>query len=67
MAKWEAEFHQMMGTHREADIDYDFDRSMQSAWQQGAEQDHSDMAEPLKFDSEGIPILGDYVFGACDI
>ncbi|KIY74324.1 TPR-like protein [Cylindrobasidium torrendii FP15055 ss-10] len=62
LAQWESEFNTMMGGHQEADVDYDFESMMQSAWKSGAEQDRGEMDEPIKFDSDGIPILGDYAF-----
>ncbi|KAF8919890.1 peroxisome targeting signal receptor [Mucidula mucida] len=62
LAKWEADFNQMMNNSREADSDFDFENMMQSNWQRGAEMDRGEADEPLKFDSEGLPILGDYTF-----
>ncbi|KAF9010567.1 hypothetical protein BDQ17DRAFT_1387794 [Cyathus striatus] len=63
IAKWEAEFSQLMGTQRE-ELDNEYGSSMQQAWESGV-GDFSDKIfgdKPLQFDADGIPILGDYVF-----
>ncbi|KAI0820042.1 peroxisome targeting signal receptor [Trametes gibbosa] len=63
MAKWEAQFNQMMSSQRE-DLDFDYGEMMQSGWDRwegNMDPDYS-LGPPLQFDEEGIPILGDYVF-----
>ena len=61
MAKWEAQFNQMMNSQRE-DLDFDYEGMMQNAWENMAKSDFSN--EPaLEFDEQGIPALGEYVFG----
>ncbi len=59
MAKWEAQFNQMMNSQREDDLDYG--GMMQNAW----ESMSGDLAvePPIKFNEEGLPILGPYPFG----
>lgn len=54
-----------MDSQREGDLDYDFSKVIENTWQQGVDNDRQDNVgpEPIKFDSEGIPILGDYIFG----
>ncbi|KAJ7683250.1 hypothetical protein B0H17DRAFT_1205307 [Mycena rosella] len=62
MAKWEAEFNQLMSSQRE-EMEHDYGAAMQNAWEGGV-GDFSEDAESkaLKFDSEGIPILSEYIF-----
>ena len=61
MAKWEAQFNQMMNAQRE-DLDFDYAGMMQDTWENMAKSDFSN--EPaLEFDEQGIPALGEYVFG----
>ncbi|KAK0485753.1 hypothetical protein IW261DRAFT_1451818 [Armillaria novae-zelandiae] len=64
LAKWEAEFNQLMNSQREDDLDYDFSKVIENTWQQGVDNDRQENVgpEPIKFDSEGIPILGNYIF-----
>lgn len=65
LAKWEAEFSQLMGAQRdELDHDYDYGASMQQAWENGV-GDFGDTIgnKTIQFDPEGIPILGNYNFG----
>ncbi|KAJ7072083.1 hypothetical protein C8F01DRAFT_1102480 [Mycena amicta] len=59
MAKWEAEFNQLMSAQRE-ELDNDYGAAMKSAWEGGL-GDYED-SKAIKFDSNGIPILEDYVF-----
>ncbi len=62
VAKWEAQFNQMMSSQRE-ELDFDYGGMMQNAWE-GMGQDFN--TEPaMQFDDQGIPLLGDYVFGQC--
>ncbi|KAF4620537.1 hypothetical protein D9613_000470 [Agrocybe pediades] len=60
MAKWEAEFSQMMNAQRDELEDYG--TSMQNAWESGIGNYDDTFGPSIKFDGEGIPILGDYVF-----
>ncbi|KAH9859121.1 peroxisome targeting signal receptor [Lenzites betulinus] len=64
MAKWEAQFNQMMNSQRE-DLDFDYGDIMQAGWDRqwepNANPDYS-FEPPLQFDEEGIPILGAYEF-----
>ncbi|KIM45315.1 hypothetical protein M413DRAFT_441996 [Hebeloma cylindrosporum] len=59
MAKWEAEFSQLMNAQREELEDYG--TNMQKAWEGGV-GDYAGPSQGVKFDGEGIPILGDYLF-----
>jgi peroxin-5 len=54
MVKWEAEFNQMMNGQRNMDFDYDTI---------GQWDDPSSPFQSVPFDSDGIPLLGDYEFG----
>lgn len=66
MAKWEAEFNQLMSAQRD-ELEHDYGADMQQAWEaglgdyQGISQDEAS----VKFDGDGLPILGDYKFGTC--
>ena len=63
MAKWEAQFNQMMNAERE-DLDFDYGKTMQDAWDDMNDSDYA--VEPqIQFDEQGLPILEEYVFGAC--
>ena len=44
----------------------DYGESMQEAWENGI-GDYEPREDHIKFDDEGLPILGDYLFGACSI
>ena len=63
MAKWEAEFSQLM--NRQRDELEDYGSNMQNAWEGGLGnlEDTLGITKSMKFDGEGLPILGDYVFG----
>jgi peroxin-5 len=69
MTRWEAEFNQLMTAQREdGETGFDYAESMQKAWESGfadgalgKEGVTSNMG--LRFDDEGAPILGNYVFG----
>ena len=61
LAKWEAEFNQLMNSERSDNFDFDYGRSMEEAWANMPENSFGETA--LKYDDEGLPILGDYVFG----
>ncbi|KAJ6500063.1 hypothetical protein C8R47DRAFT_1110301 [Mycena vitilis] len=62
LAKWEAEFNQLMSAQRD-ELDHDYGTAMQNAWEGGV-GDFSEDAESraLKFDEEGIPTLTNYIF-----
>jgi len=60
MAKWEAEFNQLMTAQRD-DPEVDYGTSMQETWK----YDLGDLSEErLQFDDEGIPKLDPYSFGS---
>ncbi len=65
MAKWEAEFSQLMQSQRD---DLDYESTMRDAWENGLGS-YGGMQESrpddfsLKFDDEGIPLLDPYTFG----
>lgn len=59
LAKWEAEYNQLMSAQRD---ELDYGASMQAAWENGLGQ-YDDLDSQPKFDSDGIPLLGDYEFG----
>ena len=61
MAKWEAQFNQMMNSQRE-DLDLDYGGMMQNAWESMGNSDYSTEAG-LQYDDRGLPLLGEYVFG----
>ena len=65
VAKWEAQFNQLMNSQRE-DLDFDYGASMQNAWDGMNSADFSS-EPPLQFDDQGIPTLGEYVFGTCSL
>jgi peroxin-5 len=62
MASWEAQFNEMMASHRqEMGEETDYTRQMQEAWERGVNEDP--LAEnAIKFDDDGIPILAPYEF-----
>lgn len=62
MAKWEAQFNQMMNSQRE-DLDFDYGGMMQNAWEGGMGDSDYSIEPAMQFDEEGLPVLGDYVFG----
>jgi peroxin-5 len=59
LAKWEAEYNQVMQAQRE---DFDYGEDIESAWKDGFGNIDEDL-EPAKFDDEGRPILEPYKFG----
>ncbi|KAH8990526.1 peroxisome targeting signal receptor [Lactarius akahatsu] len=62
MAKWEAEFNQLMNAQRE-EGEWEYSSSMQRAWDEGVAADLDDsFTHNMKFDHEGLPILDPYVF-----
>ena len=62
LAKWESEFSQLMNAQRD---EMDYGESMQNAWETGLGdyQGGPSLEKPIQFDAEGVPQLGDYVFG----
>ncbi|KAH8107237.1 peroxisome targeting signal receptor [Cristinia sonorae] len=65
VAKWEAEFNQLMNSQRSSDLDFDYGAMMQGAWESGL----GNWGEPAlesgtKFNEEGLPVLGEYEFDA---
>lgn len=46
---------------RDEELQTDYGTSMQQAWESGV--GNFEVPEGMKFDGEGIPILGGYVFG----
>ena len=58
MAKWETEFSQMMNDQR--NMDFDHDTMGMGQW----EDPSSSFQQPVAFDNDGIPLLGDYNFGS---
>lgn len=64
MAKWEAQFNQLMNAQRD-NLETDYGASMQQAWESGLGDFSSDSVpgERIEFDDEGVPMLGPYVFG----
>lgn len=65
MAKWEAEFNQLMNAQRD-DLESDYGASMQEAWKSGLGDLSTETVpgERLQFDDEGVPILDPYGFGS---
>ncbi|KAJ6587168.1 hypothetical protein DFH09DRAFT_1142802 [Mycena vulgaris] len=62
MAKWEAEFNQLMSAQRD-ELEHDYGAAMKSAWEGGVGDFSEDAdSKALKFDGEGIPILSEYLF-----
>ena len=63
MAKWEAEFNQLMNAQRE-DGEWDYSSVMQRAWEENVTDFDDSFTHNMKFDHEGLPILEDsYAFG----
>lgn len=64
MAKWEAQFNQLMNSQRD-ELEADYGASMQKAWENGLGDFSMDSAsgEKIEFNDEGVPELGPYVFG----
>ena len=61
MAKWEAEFNQLMSAQRD---ELDYGTFMQEAWENGIGDLSEDSPDNyMKFDDQGIPLLDGYVFG----
>jgi peroxin-5 len=64
MTKWESEFNQLMSAQRDG-LDNDYGAVMQQAWDSGVGNfslnGFGDNA--LKFNSDGMPIQGEYTFG----
>lgn len=62
LAKWESEFSDLMNAQRD---ELDYGESMQNAWESGLGdfQEGASTEKPLQFDAEGVPQLGEYIFG----
>ncbi|KAI0051853.1 TPR-like protein [Auriscalpium vulgare] len=61
MAKWEAEFNQLMNSQRE-ESEFDYGGAMQEAWAANADDMTDTFGDSMKFDHEGIPLLEPYTF-----
>ncbi|XP_006460776.1 hypothetical protein AGABI2DRAFT_142912 [Agaricus bisporus var. bisporus H97] len=63
MAKWEAEFNQLMSSQRD-ELETGYGTSMQQAWEGGLGDLSSDTVpgDRIDFDDEGVPMLDPYVF-----
>ncbi|KAG6335580.1 hypothetical protein ID866_3520 [Astraeus odoratus] len=59
LAKWEAEFNQLMTAQRN-ELEHDYGGAMQDAWENGL-GDYN-MPDNPKLDEQGYPILGEYIF-----
>lgn len=62
MAKWEAEFNQLMNAQRD-DGDWDYSTAMQRAWEETVTDVDDSFTHNMKYDHEGLPILDSYDFG----
>lgn len=64
MSKWESEFNQLMSAERD-EVDHDYGSEMQQTWENGVGNFSGTVLGDtgLKFDSDGMPILGEYTFG----
>jgi hypothetical protein len=64
LAKWEAEFNQLMNAQRD-ELDYDYGSVMQEAWENGQKEitETAPGDKPLQFGDDGLPILEPYTFG----
>lgn len=62
LAKWEAEFNQMMNAQRD-ELDLDYGSAMQQAWENGGNFPETSLDKPLQFGDDGLPILDPYKFG----
>lgn len=63
MAKWEAEFNELMNGQRD-DGEWEYSTAMQHAWEDSITQLDDVFSRNLTFDQDGIPILDPYVFGS---
>ncbi|TRM69484.1 hypothetical protein BD626DRAFT_474238 [Schizophyllum amplum] len=62
MAKWEAEFNQLMSSQRD-ELDHDYAKDIQNAWEGGlGDLDGSIAPKRMEFDDYGIPRLQQYEF-----
>ncbi|KAH9951527.1 peroxisome targeting signal receptor [Amylocystis lapponica] len=61
MAKWEAEFNQLMTAQRDDD-NYDYGAMMQSAYEEGLSDYGITEGQNVNFDENGMPILDEYIF-----
>ncbi|KZT29021.1 TPR-like protein [Neolentinus lepideus HHB14362 ss-1] len=64
LAKWEAEFNQLMTSQRENPDVLDYGESMVKAWENGSgdygEESHSEVT--TRFDDDGLPIFSEFSF-----
>ncbi|TFK68680.1 TPR-like protein [Pluteus cervinus] len=61
LARWEAEFNQLMSAQREdLEHDHDYGASMQAQWESGLGD--LQQGSTLKFDPDGLPVLEPYAF-----
>ncbi|KAK7035448.1 Peroxisomal membrane signal receptor PTS1 [Paramarasmius palmivorus] len=63
LAKWEAEFNQLMNAQRD-ELDYDYGSVMQEAWENGQKGITETVPgdKPLQFGEDGLPVLEPYTF-----
>ncbi|KAL0578294.1 Peroxisomal membrane signal receptor PTS1 [Marasmius crinis-equi] len=61
LAKWEAEFNQLMNAQRD-ELEYDYGSAMQQAWENGGSFPETLADKALQFDKDGLPILDVYKF-----
>ncbi|KAF9452729.1 TPR-like protein [Macrolepiota fuliginosa MF-IS2] len=63
MAKWEAEFNQLMNAQRD-ELEDDYGSSMQKAWETNLGDFSTDSVPGgrIEFDDEGVPVLEPYIF-----
>ncbi|KAK1235744.1 Peroxisomal membrane signal receptor PTS1 [Marasmius sp. AFHP31] len=61
LAKWEAEFNQLMNAQRD-ELETDYGSAMQKAWENGGSFPESFVDKPLQFGDDGLPILDSYKF-----
>ena len=54
-------------TAQRDELDHDYGTAMQNAWEGGLGdfETRGPGEAPMKFDDEGVPVLGPYVFGMC--
>lgn len=56
MAKWEAQYKELMDSQR-GDLDFDYGTALEESWKEG-------MFDSMqKLDDDGLPILEPYTFG----
>ena len=66
MAKWEAQFNQLMNSQRDGDEAVgEFGDFAEQIWNQESNSYNWSDESRVEFDQEGLPIMGSYVFGMC--